>query len=46
MLMIIENYTQFGQYIENVFKSICVMIDYCNSKTFFKNKVLHRKETK
>ena len=46
MLIIIESCKQFRQYIENVFKSIRVVIDYCNFKTFLKNKVLNRKKTK
>ena len=42
----IENYKQFRQYIENIVKSIRITIDYCNFKTFFKNKVLNRIKTK
>ena len=46
MLIIIENCKQFRQYIENAFKLIRLIMDFCNWKTFFKNKVLNRKKTK
>ena len=46
MLIIIENCKQFRQYNENAFESIRIVIDHCNLKTFFKNKVLNRKKTK
>ena len=46
MLIIVESCKQFRQYIENASESIRVMIDHCNFKTFFKNKVLNRKKTK
>ena len=46
MLIIIENCKQFRQYIENVSESILVVIDHCNFKTFFKNKIFNRKKAK
>ena len=44
ILITIKNCKQFRQYIENAFKWIELMIDYCNFKTLFKNKVLNRKK--
>ena len=46
MLIIIENCKQFSQYIENAFESIDVIIDYCNFKLFFKNKIFKSQENK
>ena len=46
MLIIIENCKQFRKYIENDFKSIRIIIEYCNFKTFFNNQILNRKKKK